>query len=321
MKKIIKITTPWGHGFLANQIPENLKRNYQFEIDNNCMVCDFWLVWGGLPRNSKFKVAHCSVENVFFMTDEVHEMKLFDDFFLKQFKTVLTGRTDLVHPNIIKIHEFNCWHVNKDYSEVYSRDIIHKERTISVVSSDLTILSGHKKRFAYVNKLIGHFKDRIDVYGRGFNYIEDKWNALAPYKYSVAIENNVVNGYFTEKISECFLANTMPIYYGAPDITSYFNEKGICIIDIDNYKQSINVIEELIETDKYSEKIDFIIENKLKYLEELNLFSALVIFLSESRFLEMGGMKKTVKIYSEKYFTEKTNCKNIIIKKIKNLIK
>lgn len=321
MKKIIKITTPWKHSFLPNQIPENLKKEFHFEIDNFCNFCDVWLIWGGLPKNVRKESVFCAPENVFFMTDEVHDQKVFNSNFLRQFQTILTGRTDVDHGNILRIHEFNHWHIKKNFNEVFNQDRIIKERTISMVSSDLTILPGHKNRFAFINKMIGHFKDRIDVFGRGFNAIDDKWDALAPYKYSIAIENNVVNGYFTEKITECFLSHTLPVYYGAPDITEYFNSSGLCLIDIENYKNSINIIEELIETDPFAEKLDYIIENKIRYLSHLNVFSAFVNIINQRGCLHKFISKRKITIYNEYLFKSKSNIKKILYNEIKKIIK
>lgn len=321
MRKIIKITTPWKHGFLTNQIPENLKKEFDFEIDNLCNICDVWLIWGGLPNNIRKETVLCNPDDVFFMTDEVHDQKSFNSNFLKQFQTVLTTRTDLEHQNILRIHEFNTWHIEKSFNEVFNQYKLIKERTISIVSSDLTILPGQKKRFAFVNKMIGHFKDKVDVYGRGFNPIDNKWDALAPYKYSIAIENNVVSGYFTEKITECFLSHTLPVYYGAPDITEYFNSSGLCLINIEDYRKSINIIEELIETDPYAEKLDCILENKSIYLNNLNIFSAFVNVLKELGCINKLGSKRKITVYNENLFKSENNISKALYKQIKRIIK
>ena len=44
-----------------------------------------------------------------------------------------------------------------------------------------------------------------------------------PYKFSFAMENSAGPGYITEKIVSSYLANTIPIYWGAPDVASYLN--------------------------------------------------------------------------------------------------
>ena len=45
--------------------------------------------------------------------------------------------------------------------------------------------------------------------------------------FSVAIENTLYKGYFTEKVLDCFATGTVPVYLGAEDISSYFDASGI----------------------------------------------------------------------------------------------
>ena len=37
--------------------------------------------------------------------------------------------------------------------------------------------------------------------------------------------------YFTEKLLDCFLSGTIPIYWGCPSIGDFFNTKGMIIFD------------------------------------------------------------------------------------------
>ena len=52
--------------------------------------------------------------------------------------------------------------------------------------------------------------------------------------FHIAIENTSTPNYFTEKIIDCFLFSTIPIYYGCPNIGEYFHSDGILTFnDID----------------------------------------------------------------------------------------
>ena len=46
-------------------------------------------------------------------------------------------------------------------------------------------------------------------------------------KFNICVENSRYENYFTEKLMNCFATRTVPIYWGAPNIGEYFNEKGI----------------------------------------------------------------------------------------------
>jgi hypothetical protein len=46
---------------------------------------------------------------------------------------------------------------------------------------------------------------------------------LSLFKFIICFENSYTDGYITEKIFNCFLAGTIPIYKGAPDIKTFIN--------------------------------------------------------------------------------------------------
>jgi len=310
---IIKFSTPWSHIDFNTRIGKfNNNKNYRYDFSDSCSVCDFWIIWGGIKKDAE-KVL-CPPQNIIYITDEVHKERVFSKYFLNQFASVITSRKDVDHKHVIPcIHELNTWLINRDFDFLISDNIIQKSKVISVVCSDQTWLPGHKLRFAFVNKLIGHFKDKLDVFGRGFNPIDDKFDALAPYKYSVAIENSATPGYFTEKITDCYLANTMPIYYGCPDIADYFNPDSFLLINPDDYKNSILKIEKLIEADTYQTISPILDIEKRKYLVKYHIFSKIPQIL-ESEF-SSSGKRKYVTIKNEALFINRS-----LVRKLVNLI-
>jgi len=48
-----------------------------------------------------------------------------------------------------------------------------------------------------------------------------KLETLTGYKFALCFENTIFPGYITEKLFDCLLAGTIPIYLGAPDIDTY----------------------------------------------------------------------------------------------------
>jgi hypothetical protein len=276
MKRVVKISSPFNISRFSGQMDPALASRYSFELDNDCDKCDFWIVWGDISAGGIDKMTvTCPPQNILYMTDEAYVEKKFDQRFLDQFAGVLTCRDDISHKNIIKTHEINVWQLGKKFSQLNNSTPIPKQKKLSVVCSDKTFLIGHKKRYAFVNRMIGHFKDRIDVFGHGFNPIDDKWEALAPYEYSIAIENSALPGYFTEKIAECYLAHAFPIYYGAPDISDFFDPKSYMTIDIEDYIGSIRKIEGLLEQHDWTAHESLLIKQKYLYLTEYNFFPAL----------------------------------------------
>ena len=46
-------------------------------------------------------------------------------------------------------------------------------------------------------------------------------------KFHIAIENTALPNYMTEKLHDCFLTKTVPIYYGCPTVSDFYNMDGI----------------------------------------------------------------------------------------------
>ena len=65
--------------------------------------------------------------------------------------------------------------------------------------------------------------------------------------FSVIIENSSHNNYFTEKLTDCMLMKTIPIYWGCSNIFEYYNDEGIFQFKSDD--QAINIINSLTPSD------------------------------------------------------------------------
>ena len=105
-----------------------------------------------------------------------------------------------------------------------------KNKLISMVYSDKKQLPGHKLRFVIAEKLIPKigFSEKIDLFGTGTGvFLEDKGHACVDYMFQIAIENSKVKNYYCDKILDCFVTGTIPIYWGCPNIGDFFDERGI----------------------------------------------------------------------------------------------
>ena len=100
-----------------------------------------------------------------------------------------------------------------------------------------------------------------DVYGDRSN-IEDarlgKEFIFGDSQFGVVIENTSYRGYFTEKILDCFLLKTIPIYWGCSNIGDYFNIDGI--IPFNNVDDLVYMSNNLDE-DYYSPRKEIINKN------------------------------------------------------------
>jgi len=117
--------------------------------------------------------------------------------------------------------------------------------------------------------------DQIDIFGRGINEIEDKWDALIQYKYHVALENCSEADYWTEKLSDPFLAGCHPIYYGCPNIDDYFAPSSLTKIDINHPVKAVDMIQRCMENQTYEASKPIVWKAREKVLNQYNLFAVL----------------------------------------------
>lgn len=112
--------------------------------------------------------------------------------------------------------------------------------------------------------------DDFDLFGKGWptqyrNYrgpIGKKVEFLPYYRFSYCYENIYgIPGYVTEKIFDCFQAGTVPIYWGAPNITDYIPHN--CFIA----RQKFSSDEALYEYVKNMDAADY-----EQYMENIRLF-------------------------------------------------
>jgi hypothetical protein len=266
-KKIIKISYYHGFADMRRYFSKEFFTNYTFEINNpDCIECDYWIVFGDLPV--KNEITKVNSQNIFLFTAEFDGG--YNQKFLKQFKKVFTADPRLRGDNISYYHLGNPWFVNQNFDHLYQQTTVNKTKLLSVVVSDfsgVTYSRNYKIRHDFVMALKKHFGSDIDIFGRGFNEIKNKEDGLLPYKFSIAIENMPLPYNMSEKLYDCFLTHTFPLYYDCPNVNRFIDERAYAKLDIMDHEYSINMIENILNTPNFYENhVDALIEAKKKYL-------------------------------------------------------
>ena len=148
-----------------------------------------------------------------------------------------------------------------------------KSEICSHIISSKTIGPGHKLRRKIAEDRIRGIDMNMTLHGSGVNFAhadgvhengwrDEKGEFLQKYLFSIAIENEKQENYYTEKILDCFATGTIPIYWGGDITRRHFNEKGI--IYFDSYEE-LQAIKDKIYEDpvrEYNKRIEYICENK-----------------------------------------------------------
>ncbi len=277
---------------------------YKFVIDSDLKQADFWIVQGKGLRHAE--TCNVSPQNVISLSTEPHTVLRYPKPYLKQFGLVATCQECAKHKNRVLCPPFLPWFVgrryfaqDKKYSYSFDLDSIRscaapqKSKLISVITSDKVFSCGHIQRIRFVEKLKEHFGDRIDVFGRGFKTIPDKWDALAPYRYHIVLENSSLKYYWTEKLSDCFITQTYPIYYGCTNVFDYFPQDSCTLIDISKPEQAIEEIEKCIAQDRYGKSLQVLSECKEYCVGKYNMFNRMADLCSS---LDPDAPKSSVTI-------------------------
>lgn len=129
-------------------------------------------------------------------------------------------------------------------------EIYPKTKLVSMIASNKTMCTEHIFR----QQMIQKYSSKCDHFGRGFRYLPNKEDGLKDYCFSIVLENATYPNMFTEKITDCFMTGTIPIYYGISNIGDFFDNNGIIRLD-DDFK-----IEDL-SFDLYYSKMDSVKNN------------------------------------------------------------
>ncbi|MGD0664335.1 MAG: glycosyltransferase family 10 [Rhabdochlamydiaceae bacterium] len=223
----------------------------------------------------------------------VVQKNLFTKRFLSRFHRVYTWNDDLVDNK-----KFFKFYYPALQSMQDNLPAFNDRKLLTQIASMRT--SKHKKElYSARADIINYFQDKpegeFEFYGRGWEnqnlrhykgMVGDKYSALKNYKFSVCYENMCdIKGYISEKIFDCFAVGTIPIYWGASNVTDFIPKE--CFIDrrdFDSFDDVMtyirNMDEETYQT--YVRNIKAFVESDEAKLFSKEMFD--VIFLEAIRF-------------------------------------
>ena len=272
------------------QLPDNSARwgNCEFIFDPQERHYDWLVVYDDLPprEDERFSLREenlaCPQQHTILVTTEPSSIKVYGNAYTAQFGSVLTSQEAwaLKHPARIYSQPALHWfygvgkHHQISYDTMLNTQAMQKTRTLSTVCSNKKQKHTlHNKRYYFVQELQQRLQ--LDVFGHGVRDMDDKAEALDPYRYHIAIENHVGLHHWTEKLSDAFLGFTLPFYFGCPNAADYFPEQSFIPIDINDVDEACSIISTAIENDEYNKRLPFIIEARKRVLEQYNIFSVL----------------------------------------------
>jgi hypothetical protein len=269
---------------------------------------DYWVVYEGLAAPEEARVPP---GRVILITGEPASVRAYRAGFLRQFGLIVTSQAQIQGENVLHTQTSLPWHVGVrrrepnrttlTYDDLQTAQI-SKTRDLSVVCSDKTDSDGQRRRLEFVERMKSHFGDRLDWFGRGVREIEDKWDAVAPYKVHLSLENAVERDYWTEKLADAYLGGAFPVYWGCPNLTDYFPPEAAAPVDIDDPTGAIEIIERLLADGLTASQQIALSKARHDVLERYNLFPSIVSVLKRCP----GGTPRDVRLQPETHFALET---------------
>lgn len=265
---IIKIERYFSYPDLKRQTPNcSLEWNEFIFTEDNIDECDYLVILDYPKDDFSIKVNRDNI--IHLCLEPPNEVSKYRQFANKNVKLII-NQIEIKGNNILS-HGALPWHIDKDYDFLinFKPDDLVKKNKIVWVTSNQESSNGHKKRMQFLRSI--RELSFIEVYGRGINPIEDKWTVLHDSKYAIAYENCNSDYYWTEKIADCFLSYTMPLYFGCNTISNFFPEKSFIQID-PNDKHIGLFLKEIVESKEWEQNIDAITEARNLVLRKHQLF-------------------------------------------------
>lgn len=239
------------------------------------------------------------IDNIYYLSDTLPNIFIYQepsiilnisDYLIKNYNkyhTIFTYNEDILQkcPNAKKFIPAVSW-ISKDY---YSNiNISKKQFKISNLAGTKLINNSEGHIFRQIihhnqEKLKNypitffrsfHQQPHIKDYGNNPFLISDKGShnkelLFDTFQFAIIIENTNQNNCISEKIIDCLITKTIPIYWGAKNINTIFNCKGWILLESTDINELIYKLSTLSDT-YYNNYKDIIEENynlAIKYVD------------------------------------------------------
>jgi hypothetical protein len=157
------------------------------------------------------------------------------------FKYIITFNQDILNscPNAREYIHGTMWITQPEYSSINANS---KQFRISTIIGNKNVTQGHilrqqllknEKTFPVVEIFVSNNKlDFKNLFAKKKQVVgRSKFKTFQYFQYQIVIENSRQTNYFSEKLMDCLITKTIPIYWGCPNISKFFDTTGWIIFD------------------------------------------------------------------------------------------
>ncbi len=252
---------------------------FRFTCDQGCRDYDWLCVYDELPsgypgvRGGRLRVAPGA--RTMLITQEPVSVKSYNPVYVRQFDVLLTNRPAEAekHPGYVKGEGYMVWYTGRSFVAERAHEIPRKTKVLSAIYSAKRMShTQHGNRYRFL-ELLKSSVPGFDWYGKGVNPIAEKSDALDEYKYTIAFENHIGEGHWTEKLSDALVAGCLPFYAGDPSIGGLLPADCFIPIPADDPEKALSIVKAAIESGEWERRRGAIARARDLLMERYNLFA------------------------------------------------
>ncbi len=252
---------------------------YRFVCDPSCRDYDWLCVYDEIPDSyagvSGGRMEVAPNARTMLVTQEPTSVKFYNRAYTGQFDVLLTNRPKEAenHPCYVKGEGYMVSYTGRSFAEEIAHEVPGKTKCLSAIYSAKRMTHTlHGSRYALLERLRGMPVD-FDWYGKGVRPIENKFDALDGYRYTVAFENHVGPGHWTEKLTDALVTGCLPFYAGDPEVGRLLPEGCFIPIPPDDPEKALAIILDAVGNDEWTKRRDAIMKARALIFEKYNLFA------------------------------------------------
>jgi hypothetical protein len=242
-------------------------------------------------HNIDWHINNTSNYKIIFISEPQSILKIDDDIIknYNKYDLIITFNDTILNacPNAkLCFLPATTWIKNDIYLNI---DITKKTFTISTVVGFKLITEGHHfRQLVYYNQTLLQTNHPLVVYrssagptlpNENNNPLlgDNKFPLFETFQFSLVIESCSEKNYFTEKLIDCLITKTIPIYYGCPNISDFFDTQGWIILVSISTIERIKELESklsLLNSDYYTRYLNTVEKNYHISCEKYNKFQS-----------------------------------------------
>lgn len=169
-----------------------------------------------------------------------------------RFSCFLSGLNPVLQPNGVKFPLFISYLFCNNTISMVPVDKVPINTVCAVISNPKgkvrnKFLDELEKRTNVVYG--GSYRNNIGCTIRGDHNSSELIEFIRQFKYIITMENNEEDYYITEKICNGFFAGTIPVYWGSPNASNYFNSKRFLHLKDGTDNEISNIIDTMLSMD------------------------------------------------------------------------